>query len=198
MFKIFTFISAILISTNSYAEENNTKIAYDLISRIYIKMHIDEDNKIPKQDRNKWEERLSDYINFESLNNGMRESVRKALNEKNENLKNQENIDHLAEKAVAFYLPKLLVGYTYLFLKVQDQLGELPRCENNPKPTDKKNGIICISKKGNNILYAYIISPDKPEDRLNFYIFEKTDRWRLTGLNTPIDDGAINMIGVWK
>jgi hypothetical protein len=168
----------------SYAVQSDTEITYKLMRDIAINERINDDYKIPKENRKKWEKSFSNYIDFESLNNTMRDSVKQALEKYSEGTIDDKKASYLAEKRVANFLPKILRGMTVGYLTVKRKIGELPKCRDNRKPTVEEKVLIC-TERSNDTIKAYMVAADT-EERSYHYSFKKTDKWRLSELHYPI------------
>lgn len=180
----------------SFAEQTDTQIIDGVMRDIAINYLINEDRKLPKENRQKWEESFSECVDFKSLNNSMKQRIQDAVTKSSKTPIDPGNISYFGDKAVAFYLPKELTNVAISHLMIQKKVGELPKCADNPIPTGKEKITICTERSGN-IIKAYWVNADTT-DRPYHYSFKKTDKWRLTEIESPIGEGTLRLIGVWK
>ncbi len=197
MIKILCFASCLLLFLTglSYPGQSDTQIIDNVMRDIVIGYVINDDRKLPKKNRQKWEEGFSESVDFKSLNNAMRKSIKRALETYLEGPIDEDKTRYIGEKAIAFYLPKILFNTAVGHLKIQHRIGDLPKCHDNQAPTAEEKVIVC-TERSNDTINAYWVSMDRK--RPYHYSFRKTDKWRLSELYTPIDEGTLTMIGMWK
>jgi hypothetical protein len=204
IFKILfiTLILSIFLSAKQgeiLADEtrfNDTLILDEIMREIIINYLTNEDRKLPLENRDKWEESFSEYIDFQSLNNSMRKNVRNAVVENSKDPIDEKTISYMCEKAVVFYLPRMLNNVSIAHVKLQSAIGELQKCSDNLVFNNGEKATICTERSGDTIK-AYWVGVDKG-DKPYHYIFKKTDKWRLTELYLHINERTLSMIGMWK
>lgn len=168
---------------------------YAVMRDIGIKYLISDDRKLPKKDRKKWEESLSNHVNFDLLNSEMKERVRAAVKKVNKSVIDDDTLAHLQENAVLFLVPRELSDYTRLYLKEMDENPELLNCKDALKPIVDKMLVLCGESLGINELRVKFINNSEESMSIRFI---KTDRWRLANIEVEISERMLMTIGRWK
>ena len=197
MFKLFfiTTFSLLLTITHATAATRDAQKIYDVMRGIGIKYLVSEDRKLPKKDREAWEKSLADYVDFNALNTGMKERVRKAAAKDNNAMIDEATLTSMEEKAVLFLVPRELSDYTIFYLKAMDKITDIPRCSDALQPRGDEKYSLCEQNIGPSEIAVNVIIPT--EDNIAL-VFKKTDRWRLAHIEKTISDKMLLLIANWK
>lgn len=160
-----------------------------------IRYLVSEDRKLPKSDRAKWEADLAGAVDFESLNQGMRERIKTALGAGAADL-DQDKSDHLATKAVLFMIPRELSDTTMLYLRERENGGPLATCSETFRPAADQVLALCV--RADSAQRAQVRFVDSNGDEALALVFEQTDRWRLADIDKPITERELMLIARWK
>jgi len=185
----------LLTVSSAFAETSDTEIIYGVMRGIGIKYLISEDRKLPKKNREKWEDTLSDFVDFDALNSGMKERVRSAAGSGNENDIDNDTLIILEEKAVLFLVPRELSDYTNFYLREMDNVTKLPACIDGLKSEGNKVFLLCEKKLGKYEIRIKFLN--NSEEKLSL-LFRKTDRWRLSNIESVISERMLVTIARWK
>jgi len=185
----------LLVVGTTYADPVNNDDVYAVMRDIGIKYLISNDRKIPKKDREKWENSLSKFVNFDLMNSGMKERVRSAVENSGKGIIDNDTLVYLQEKAVLFLVPRELSDYTRLYLKVMDEVSKLPICRDGLTPLGGQVFVLCEEALGNSELRIRFINNSEENMSIRFI---KTDRWKLSSIETDISERMLMTISRWK
>ncbi len=183
------FLAASVVSAECEPEETID----DTMRSIGIEYLISDDRKLPKENRIKWESDLADYVDFESVNNNMRLRIREALKDLEHD---DETTAGMEEKAVLFLVPRLLSDYTRVYLKARDAIDTIESCDQTPIPADEKQFTLCMASQTENQAQIRFIA-QAVGDPVGL-VFTRTDRWRLSDVESPVTERTLGLIARWK
>jgi hypothetical protein len=191
VFLLLAFISAPAGAGTDAFEEINM-----VMKEIAIKNFIiNEDKKLPKNNRTKWETGLSGFIDFTSLNDGMRRRVREAIAASKVDWKDDgKTASALEEKGIIFLVPRELSDYTVAFLRAADGAEGIAKCGNIAKPQDKKKMILCEKSVSSKKSVVDLVTADESVS----FVFTKEGNWRLSGIERAISEERLITLGNWK
>ncbi len=194
--KFFLIFTISLISLNLTAEIKNESID-NVMHGLGIKYLVSEDRKLPKKDREKWESDLSEYVNFKSLNSGMRERILTAIKTSSEEDIDEESASYLQDKAVLFLVPRELSDYTLSYLKFRDKHGAIKLCSNENISNHDLPIYFCQKEVSSKETHINIYGKDSSEVHVSL-VFEYQGRWVLSNIISPISERTLMLIGRWK
>ncbi|MES9977924.1 MAG: hypothetical protein ABW107_04145, partial [Candidatus Thiodiazotropha sp. 6PLUC5] len=101
----------------------------------------------------------------------------------------------LEDKAVLFLVPKKLSGFMRVYLQKMDGVLIHPKCSDSRKPKEAKAFLLCEDKVSSNetVIRFLHVSGEK-----NALIFIKSDRWRLSRIDTELSEKTLNLLARWK
>ncbi len=196
LFRILLFFTTSLISINLSAETGNDVID-NIMRGLGIKYLVSEDRKLPKQDRENWEAGLSEYVDFKSLNDGMRQRIQDAINTHSESGLDTKTVSHLQDKAVLFLVPRQLSDYMLAYLKYRDKHGAIVSCSSNPKSSLSDALYFCQKIISTTERHINIYGEDLSELHASL-IFKNQGRWVLSNIDGPVSEHTLMLVGRWK
>ena len=177
----------------AFAAPSDTEIIYIVMRNIGIKYLTSGDRKLHEKNRNKWENRLSDFVDFTTLNSRMKERIRSAVSENNKDAAiDSDTLIYLEEKAVESLVPRRLFDYTRGYLFLMDNITKLPVCSNGLKPEGDKKFGLCEQKISESEIRIKFIDASEENQAL---LFKKTDRWRLSDIEIVISERRLALLG---
>ncbi len=162
---------------------------------IGIQYLISEDRKLPKSNRQKWEADLADYIDFASLNQGMRNRVKAAVAASDSSAMDDETTELMAEKAVLFLVPRHLADYTRAYLKKKHELDELKSCDGSIMAPEG-DYTLCIKAVSESEIHAVFVD-DTGKEMISM-VFEQHGKWQLVNIVSEINEKTLMTIAMWK
>ncbi len=194
--KVYMIILLCTLPTMIMAHDAMPDTIDNTMRGIGIKYLISKDRKLPKENRQKWEADLAEYIDFDSLNEGMRNRIKTAVAKTDPGAIDDENTAHLAEKAVLFLLPRQLADYTRVYLQKKDEMGELGSCEMVRDDIPADDFIMCLKALSENEHHVVFMAGDSA-DQLSL-VFKKGARWQLVNIESEIKERTLLTVAMWK
>jgi len=187
---------ALLMISGTAASGADDRAVVDSIMRdIGIKYLVSTDRKLPKSDREKWEASLADYVDFDSLNNGMRERIRQAVARTDGVEIDGETSAALQEKAVRFLVPRQLSDYMQAYLRFTDANGPLVDCGNAANTTEEPF-VMCLQSVSDTEIRVNLTSSQV--DVFASLVFQNKGAWQLANIDGPLDEETLLLVAMWK
>lgn len=181
------------------AEPSDAEALNRTMRGLGLKYLISEDRKLPKRDRAKWEEDLSPFVDFASLNAGARRRVREALEAHEVAGMEANGVESLAEKAVLFFVPRRLADYTIAYLRAQDRVGVFERCAPASAPREGEAYTVCVEAVSADELHARFLAAD--EGAYPTLVFRRSaahPAWRLSDIDVELTERDLLGLAMWK
>ncbi len=186
----------LLVCGSLSAHKLNDAEQIDQVMRgIGIHYLISDDRKLPKRDRKKWEADLGNYIDFNALNEGMRNRIKAAIAESDPTAMDDETTAQLSEKAVLFLIPRHLADYTRAYLKKKHELGALVPCDATVV-AGKDDYTLCMSSISATEKHAVFVN-DAGKEMITLE-FKQQGNWKLVNIDSEINEKTLLTIAMWK
>ncbi|MDJ0832572.1 MAG: hypothetical protein QNJ69_03560 [Gammaproteobacteria bacterium] len=194
--KLLKVVFLIIYCGNALGNAEGDQIIDDIMRGLGIKYLVSDDRRLPKKDRAKWEASLSEYVDFDSLNNGMKLRIRDAVKTLGKTEFDHETSSQLEEKAVLFLVPRQLSDYTLAYLKKKDKINQLEKCTNTTKPSDGERFTLCF--KSVSVVEKHVQFIGKDTELILSLIFIKKEKWKLSDIISPISEETLALVARWK
>ncbi|WP_133566557.1 hypothetical protein [Marinicella litoralis] len=187
----------LIISTAEVLAHEPDQASIDATMRdIGIMYIISDDRKLPKENRIKWEAGLAEYIDFASLNQGMKERVKAAIKLADEANMDETMATQIAEKAVRFLVPRELSNYMQAYLRAKAKVAELLPCDQVYEQETADGFTLCVRHVSKHERHVVFMGDDLSQ--LVSLEFQKRKRWMLVNINAPISEKKLLTLTMWK
>lgn len=195
MTRLVLALALMMVWGNVAGGPEDRAVVDSIMRDIGIKYLVSTDRKLPKSDREKWEASLADYVNFDSLNNGMRERIRRAVARTDGMEIDTETSAALQEKAVRFLVPRQLSDYLQAYLRITDASGPLVDCGDGAITTEEPF-VLCLQSVSDTEIRVNLTSGHIEANAS--LVFQNDGAWRLANIDGPISDDTLLLVAIWK